>query len=121
MNEQYKDLVSLLLPEGILRYFSLTQVFQGKDGQVHLYLEEQNIAPEEHKGRLLHSKGFLPSIEVQDFPLRGPRGRRQGAGARGEDGRRGPAQRVARGTGREGFGDLEEDGRGMTGATCSIT
>jgi hypothetical protein len=71
MNEQYKELVSLLLPEGILRYFSLTQVFQGKDGQVHLYLEEQNIAPEEHKGRLLHSKGFLPSIEVQDFPLRG--------------------------------------------------
>ena len=69
--DHYKELVSLLLPEGFLGYFDITGVNQAADGKIHVFLEEKNEPPVEFKGQLLHSKGFLPEIEVQDFPVRG--------------------------------------------------
>ncbi|WP_438850184.1 ISAon1 family transposase N-terminal region protein [Bacteroides acidifaciens] len=36
-----------------------------------LYLEEKATIPSEYSDLHLHSKGFLPEIEVQDFPIRG--------------------------------------------------
>ena len=36
-----------------------------------LYLEEKATIPAEYSDLHLHSKGFLPEIEVQDFPIRG--------------------------------------------------
>ena len=36
-----------------------------------LYLEEKATIPAEYSDLHLHSKGFLPELEVQDFPIRG--------------------------------------------------
>jgi hypothetical protein len=71
VSEPYHQLLELLLPEGLLTYFDITSVSKESNGPVHIELEERNTPPEEYKGQLLHSKGLLPAIEVQDFPLRG--------------------------------------------------
>lgn len=71
MDEHFRQLVELLLPEGLLSYFDITSVSKAANGQVSIELEERNTPPDEYKGQLLHSKGLLPTIEVQDFPLRG--------------------------------------------------
>lgn len=64
------ELIKLLLPDGLTEYFSLTRVEQN-DGVLHIYLQELNIAPHEYHQERLESKGFLPEISVQDFPIRG--------------------------------------------------
>lgn len=66
----YETLVRLLLPQGILDFFELTNVTQTDIG-LQLYLEEKNILPSEYQDQKLESKGFLPEIMVQDFPIRG--------------------------------------------------
>ena len=66
----YETLVSLLLPQGILEFFELTNVTQLSTG-LNIYLEEKNITPSEYKDQKLESKGFLPEISIQDFPIRG--------------------------------------------------
>lgn len=71
MDEHFRQLVELLLPEGLLTYFDITSVSKAANGQVHIDLEERNSTPDEYRGQLLHSKGLLPAQEVQDFPLRG--------------------------------------------------
>lgn len=70
MDQNYKQLIELLLPAGILDYFELTNTTKDIKG-ISIFLEEKNLPPEEYKGQLLHSKGFMPEIEVQDFPIRG--------------------------------------------------
>jgi hypothetical protein len=70
LDQNYRQLIELLLPAGILDYFELTNTAKDLKG-ISIFLEEKNIIPEEYKGQLLHSKGFLPEIEVQDFPIRG--------------------------------------------------
>lgn len=64
-----QELIGYFLPEGTLEYFDLTRVLKDKEGLV-LFLEEKNLPPEEYKDQKLHSKGFLPEIRVQDFPIR---------------------------------------------------
>jgi len=67
--EHYQQLVQLLLPEGLLAYFSITNtIFDGQAINVHL--EERNLLPSEYQDDKLESKGFYPSVTVQDFPLR---------------------------------------------------
>ena len=56
--------LSLFLPSGILDYFTLVN-HVSQDTCFILYLEEKATILH------LHSKGFLPEIEVQDFPIRG--------------------------------------------------
>jgi hypothetical protein len=70
VNKAYETLVRLLLPQGILDFFELTNVTQTDIG-LQLYLEEKNIVPLEYQDQKLESKGFLPEIMVQDFPIRG--------------------------------------------------
>ncbi|MHA6250294.1 ISAon1 family transposase N-terminal region protein [Pontibacter sp. CAU 1760] len=70
MQDPYHNLISCLLPEGILAYFDLTNVLQGPAG-LQLQLEEKNILPEAYHGQRSESKGFLPEIKLQDFPIRG--------------------------------------------------
>ena len=70
MQNTYETLVSLLLPQGILEFFELTNVIQLPAG-LNIYLEEKNIIPSEYKDQKLESKGFLPEISIQDFPIRG--------------------------------------------------
>lgn len=65
-----KELAELLLPEGILRYFQVSDVVK-KDKEYMIYLEELNIHPEQYKGQKLTSKGFYEPVTIQDFPLRG--------------------------------------------------
>ncbi|QZT37785.1 hypothetical protein K5X82_02545 [Halosquirtibacter xylanolyticus] len=38
--------------------------------QVDIYLDEKNIISEEYIDEKLTSKGFLPEITIEDFPLR---------------------------------------------------
>jgi len=65
-----ETLISLLLPEGILDYFELTQV--EKEGKMlNIYLEEKNIGPDGYTNKDLESKGFFPEVSIQDFPIRG--------------------------------------------------
>lgn len=70
MDQNYRQLIELMLPAGILEYFELTNTTKDSKG-INIFLEEKNIVPEEYKDHLLHSKGFLPEIQVQDFPIRG--------------------------------------------------
>ena len=70
MSEFSDTLLSLLLPEGILDYFELTNVHKDGEG-FHFHLQEKDIAPEGYERKALESKGFLPESVVQDFPIRG--------------------------------------------------
>lgn len=72
MNTQdnYKALVSLLLPEGILDYFDITDTNSGREG-LSIYLEEKNVAPDGYTSDQLESKGFHDQVKVEDFPIRG--------------------------------------------------
>lgn len=65
-----KDYLSLLLPEGMLAYFQVTEM-KKQAGQFEIYLEEKNIPPTPFSKDKLTSKGFYEEVTVQDFPLRG--------------------------------------------------
>jgi hypothetical protein len=65
-----KNFLDLILPQGLLAYFLLTN-FTSTSSEICLYLEEKNVIPEEYQGDKLISKGFFDEITVQDFPLRG--------------------------------------------------
>lgn len=65
-----KNFLDLILPQGILEYFLLTD-FTSSTSEICLYLEEKNRIPEEYHSDKLISKGFFDEITVQDFPLRG--------------------------------------------------
>jgi len=70
MDKQSEDLVRIVLPEGVLEYFNVKNVSK-LEQEFEIYLEEQNIIPEEYTGQKLISKGFYEEIKVQDFPIRG--------------------------------------------------
>lgn len=64
------ELARYLLPEEILEYFAIVSHNACED-KIHFYLEEKNILPKEYDSEIAQSKGFLPEITVEDFPLRG--------------------------------------------------
>ena len=64
-----KDLVPHFLSEGILAYFDVTGV-DSNEGKQIISLEGKPLGASELKGREIHSKGFYPVVEIQDFPLR---------------------------------------------------
>lgn len=70
MDQGYRQLVSLMLPAGVTEYFELMNVEKTEEGLIKIYLEEKNIAPYEYRSEKLHSKGFMPEVSVQDFPIR---------------------------------------------------
>lgn len=70
MVEAERKLLSLLMPEGLLDYFEIQEVDQVSN-QLHIYLDEFNSIPAGFEGRKLESKGFMPSTEIADFPIRG--------------------------------------------------
>ena len=70
MSQAEQTLISTFLPEGILEYFALTKV--AKEAKLlKIYLEEKNIAPIGYGNNDLESKGLLPEVSIQDFPIRG--------------------------------------------------
>lgn len=62
-------LVEYLLPEFLIKYYQLTRVDQSS-GLLHVYLEEKNLEETDPLRKELLSKGFLPEITIQDFPIR---------------------------------------------------
>lgn len=70
MNESFNSLVKLILPDTIEEYFELTQT-SSTITEIHLYLKELNLIPEEYKSNKLVSKGFFDEVTIQDFPIRG--------------------------------------------------
>ena len=66
MNTGYE----LLLPEGILDYFTVTQ-FEKTSTTIILYLDELDMSESERQGRHFQSKGFYPPASIHDFPIRG--------------------------------------------------
>lgn len=71
MSAAYETLVRLILPEGILEYFELTDVRPAENGQLNIYLEEKNLPPVGYEKSQLESKGFLSETAIQDFSIRG--------------------------------------------------
>ena len=70
--ESYLPLVAFLLPDFIVTYYELTRVDKLSD-VLHLYLEEKNYEVSDVAKENLLSKGFLPEITIQDFPIRDKR------------------------------------------------
>jgi hypothetical protein len=60
----------LLFPKEMVEYFDLTKV-EEVEGTLNFHLKELNLAPTGYLAEQLESKGFLPEIRVQDFPIRG--------------------------------------------------
>lgn len=60
----------LLLPEGTLDYFNISEVKESGT-EIVIHLEEKNKVPKEHSERKVESKGFYDPIVLQDFPIRG--------------------------------------------------
>ena len=65
-----QEMLSLFLPSGLLDYFDLVNHVSQETCSI-LFLEEKPSIPQEYSHLHLHSKGFFPEIEVQDFPIRG--------------------------------------------------
>ena len=70
MEGLYIDLLKVFLPAGVLDYFAITS-FEQKGERITLHLEEKNELPVTHQGQPFHSKGFLPPVLIEDFPIRG--------------------------------------------------
>ncbi|QNK63396.1 transposase [Pedobacter sp. PAMC26386] len=70
MSSSYEALLSLLLPGFILENFELKSSRKEAD-VLHIDLEEINSVPTVLEKDKLESKGFFPTITVQDFPIRG--------------------------------------------------
>lgn len=60
----------LLLPEGTLDYFIISDVKESSTDIV-IFLEEKNEVPSEYSNMKVESKGFYDPVVVQDFPIRG--------------------------------------------------
>jgi len=68
--DNFQQLAEFLLPEGLLDFFKIEEVYKTNE-EFHIHLVEKNIAPKEYSKQKLLSKGFLPEIKIQDFPMRG--------------------------------------------------
>lgn len=74
----YESLVSILLPDGILDLFEVSQVFEERTGQsdetgrevriIHIYLDERDLRAQEWHA--LQANGFTESRSINDFPIR---------------------------------------------------
>jgi hypothetical protein len=64
------ELMALLLTEGMLDYFEVTQI-ETQSESYTIHLSERNIIPELYKNDKMLSKGFYEPVTIQDFPLRG--------------------------------------------------
>ena len=69
MEDILKTLLSYQLPKGVLDYFELVSVKQEEDKLV-LQLDELNTKSLSNQDKDLESKGFLPAVRLEDFPIR---------------------------------------------------
>lgn len=71
-----KELLGYFLPEGLLKYFTITSVdelgeISTKRMVLQIELEEINTIPTGYDPAIYESKGFYPIKVIQDFPIRG--------------------------------------------------
>ncbi len=71
-----KELLGYFLPEGLLKYFTVTSVDElgeilTKRMVLQIELEEINTLPAGYDPSMYESKGFYPIKVIQDFPIRG--------------------------------------------------
>ena len=66
---QFIDLAQYILPEAIFKYFVLYKV-EESGNELHFYMEEANVLPDEYLGEDMESKGFHSEQVIKDFPLR---------------------------------------------------
>jgi len=64
------ELLSLILPEGILDYFEIQGVLSKPKGY-EVLLEEKPTIPAEFKLEPMRCHGFYPKQTIHDFPIRG--------------------------------------------------
>ena len=64
------EIAEFILPHGILEYFDITN-FKQSATEIHIFLAEKNLPPEEYAHSKLTSKGYFDEIKVRDFPIRG--------------------------------------------------
>ncbi|WP_066631317.1 ISAon1 family transposase N-terminal region protein [Labilibacter marinus] len=76
MSELSTQLLELILPEGILDYFIITDFKQEKSGQelytkhLTIYLEEKQEIPQEYSHYKHKASGFMNPKEIRDCPIR---------------------------------------------------
>jgi hypothetical protein len=70
--ESFLPLVEYLLPDFIVSYYELLKV-EPISNVLHIYLQEKNYEESDLAAKHLLSKGFLPEITIQDFPIRDKR------------------------------------------------
>ena len=68
--ESFLPLIELLLPEFIIENYLLARVEKSEE-RYHVYLEEKNYPEDDPRKADLLSKGYFPTITLQDFPIRG--------------------------------------------------
>ena len=70
MSTTEEALLQLILPEGILDYFEVSNVNSLLE-EIWIYLEEKNNLVLENSTDKIISKGFFPEALINDFPIRG--------------------------------------------------
>ena len=68
--ESFLPLIELILPEFIVDNYLLANVDKSEE-RYHVYLEEKNYPEDDPRKADLLSKGYFPTITLQDFPIRG--------------------------------------------------
>lgn len=63
------EILKLLLPEFLVEHFDIVK-YAEENKILHINFEEKSTIPQEFSSQILQSKGFLPEITVDDFPLR---------------------------------------------------
>jgi hypothetical protein len=71
---EYKNLLSLFLPQGLLEHFDIEKVEQGKENNdlefIHIHMIEKNTVPVGYDPGEYESKGFHRVRKLVDFPIR---------------------------------------------------
>ena len=70
MDAAAASLLSAILPEGLLDYFDIVNIEQGKN-QFIISLEEYNLLSIQYYTQPYLSKGFLLSVLFEVFPIHG--------------------------------------------------
>lgn len=76
MQDINTQLLELILPEGILDHFEITDFVQESSGQevytknLTIYLEEKKQIPKEYSDYEYKASGFMPPKLIKDCPIR---------------------------------------------------
>lgn len=64
-----QEIIKYILPEDLLEYFDLVNI-ERPGNQLIFFLDEKNEKPPELSDKVLESKGFIPPLSLNDFPIR---------------------------------------------------